>query len=105
MVIHEKFLFCSFERPAKNVDLKEDSLCIYSNQFFFERGGGAFEKHTRVYLYILKLAYPSPTYRMQNSLKRRSSDDQDQKVGKIQKTYAVKDFTGFILVLHNINDA
>lgn len=62
-----KSFYCAVLRDLlKNVDLKKDSLCIYSYFFFRRGGGGAFEKRTRVYLYILKLAYPSPTHRTCN---------------------------------------
>lgn len=61
-----KSFYCAVLRDLlKNVDLKRTPYA-YIVIRFFSKGGGAFEKHTRVYLYILKLAYPSPTYRTCN---------------------------------------
>lgn len=48
-----KRFYCAVLRDLlKNVDLKEDSLCIYtySNQFFFSKGGGLL-RNIHVYIY------------------------------------------------------
>lgn len=46
-----KSFYCAVLRDLpKNVDLKKDSQCIYSNQFFFRRGGGLL-RNVHVYIY------------------------------------------------------
>lgn len=59
----KSFYFAVLRDLLKNVDLKRTPYAYIVISFFSKRGGGAFEKHIRVYLYILKLAYPSPTHR------------------------------------------
>lgn len=49
-----KRFYCAVLRDLlKNVDLKEDSLCIYtySNQFFFSKEGGGLLRNIHVYIY------------------------------------------------------